>query len=135
MLVGQVDEKTRLDSLIAKACSGHSAALTEILLGHLQGIVPRLWPGIDGLTLDEVVESYCQAATVGKAYALKLKVTGGVKPLKWRSLGKLPAGLKLGATTGALTGTPTKAGKLTVTIRVTDGLRASFTQTFTITVK
>jgi hypothetical protein len=76
-----------------------------------------------------------KAATVGKAYALKLKVTGGVKPLKWRSLGKLPAGLKLGATTGALTGTPTKAGKLTITVRVTDGLRASSTQTFTITVK
>jgi hypothetical protein len=76
-----------------------------------------------------------KAATVGKAYALKLKVTGGVKPLKWRSLGKLPAGLKLGATTGELTGTPTKAGKLKVTIRVTDGLRASSTQSFTITVK
>ncbi len=76
-----------------------------------------------------------KAATVGKAYALKLKVTGGVKPLKWRSLGKLPAGLKLGATTGALTGKPTKAGKLKVTIRVTDALRATFTQTFTITIK
>lgn len=76
-----------------------------------------------------------KAATLGQAYALKLKVTGGVKPLKWRSLGKLPAGLKLGATTGALTGTPTKAGKLKVTIRVTDALRATFTQTFTITVK
>jgi large repetitive protein len=74
-------------------------------------------------------------ATVGKAYALKLKVTGGVKPLKWRSLGKLPAGLKLGPTTGALTGTPKKAGKLTITVRVTDGLRATSTQTFTITVK
>jgi hypothetical protein len=76
-----------------------------------------------------------KAATVGKAYALRLKVTGGVKPLKWRSLGKLPAGLRLGAKTGALTGTPKKAGKLTITIRVTDGLRASSTQTFTITVK
>jgi hypothetical protein len=76
-----------------------------------------------------------KAATVGKAYALKLKVTGGVKPLKWRSLGRLPAGLKLGASTGALTGTPKKAGKLTITVRVTDGLRASSTQTFTITVK
>jgi hypothetical protein len=76
-----------------------------------------------------------KAATAGQAYALKLKVTGGVKPLKWRSLGKLPAGLKLGATTGALAGTPTKAGKLKVTIRVTDALRATFTQTFTITVK
>lgn len=76
-----------------------------------------------------------KAATVGQAYALKLKVTGGVKPLKWRSLGKLPAGLKLGARTGALTGTPKKAGKLTITVRVTDGLRATSTQTFTITVK
>jgi large repetitive protein len=76
-----------------------------------------------------------KAATVGKAYALRLKVSGGVKPLKWRSLGKLPAGLKLGARTGALTGTPKKAGKLTITIRVTDGLRVSSTQTFTITVK
>jgi hypothetical protein len=72
---------------------------------------------------------------VGQAYAIKLKVSGGVKPLKWRSLGKLPAGLKLAATTGALTGTPTKAGKLNITIRVTDALRASSTQTFTITVK
>jgi large repetitive protein len=76
-----------------------------------------------------------KAATVGKAYALKLKATGGVKPLKWRSLGKLPAGLKLAATTGALIGRPTKAGKLKVTIRVTDALRATFTQTFTITIK
>jgi hypothetical protein len=76
-----------------------------------------------------------KAATVGQAYAIKLKVSGGVKPLKWRSLGKLPAGLKLAAATGALTGTPTKAGKLNLTIRVTDALRASSTQTFTITVK
>jgi hypothetical protein len=76
-----------------------------------------------------------KAATVGHAYALKLKASGGVKPLKWRSLGKLPAGLKLNARTGALSGTPTKAGTLTITIRVTDGLRAASTQTFTIVVK
>jgi hypothetical protein len=75
-----------------------------------------------------------KAATVGRAYALKLKASGGVKPLKWRSLGKLPAGIKLDAKSGALVGTPTKAGKVKVTIRVTDALRVSFTQTFTITV-
>ncbi|MBA3734333.1 MAG: putative Ig domain-containing protein [Actinobacteria bacterium] len=76
-----------------------------------------------------------KAATVGKPYLLKLKTTGGVKRFKWRSLGKLPAGLKLDARTGAIAGTPTKAGKLTVAIRVTDGLRVSATQTFTITVR
>jgi large repetitive protein len=76
-----------------------------------------------------------KAAAVGHAYAARLKASGGVKPLKWRSLGKLPAGLKLNARTGAIAGTPTKAGKLRVTIRVTDGLRASFTQTLTITIK
>jgi hypothetical protein len=76
-----------------------------------------------------------KAATVGKPYLLKLKTIGGVKRFKWRSLGKLPAGLKLDARTGAIAGTPTKAGKLTITIRVTDGLRASATQTFTISVK
>jgi hypothetical protein len=76
-----------------------------------------------------------KAATVGKAYLLKLKTTGGVKQFKWRSLGKLPAGLKLDARTGTIAGTPTKAGKLTCSIRVTDGLRASATQTLTITVQ
>src|SRR5262245_19464909 len=45
---------------------GRGTELTEILLGHLQAVVPRLWPGIDGLTLDNVVESYCQAAAAGK---------------------------------------------------------------------
>jgi hypothetical protein len=76
-----------------------------------------------------------KAATVGKKYLLKLKTTGGVKQFKWRSLGKLPAGLKLDARTGAIAGTPTKAGKLTFSVRVTDGLRVSATQTLTITVK
>jgi putative Ig domain-containing protein len=70
---------------------------------------------------------------VGQAYAFKLRAAGGVKPFTWRVIGKLPAGIKL-AKTGALTGKPRAAGKFNVTLRVTDGLRASATTTFRLTV-
>lgn len=64
-------------------------------------------------------------ATVGNAYTARLHVLGGVRPLRWTILrGKLPAGIQLNARTGALTGTPTKAGTAHVTISVTDKLGA-----------
>jgi hypothetical protein len=40
-------------------------ALNEILLDHLRSMDPHFWPGIDGLTLDVVLDSYCQAAAAG----------------------------------------------------------------------
>ena len=43
-----------------------SAALNEILLAHLRTIDPHSWPGIDGLTLDVVLDSYSQAALAGQ---------------------------------------------------------------------
>jgi hypothetical protein len=75
-----------------------------------------------------------KSASVGAKYALKLRATGGVRPLKWRVLGKLPAGLKLDATTGAVIGTPRTAGTFRITVRVTDWLKASSTSTLALTV-
>ena len=43
-----------------------SAALNDILLDHLRTIDPHAWPGIDGLTLDVVLDSYSQAALAGQ---------------------------------------------------------------------
>ena len=40
--------------------------LCEILLGHLQTAWDHLSPGIDGLTVDVVLEFYSQAAAVGQ---------------------------------------------------------------------
>jgi hypothetical protein len=40
-------------------------ALNAILLGHLRSMDAHFWPGIDGLTLDVVLDSYCQAAAAG----------------------------------------------------------------------
>lgn len=75
-----------------------------------------------------------KAATVGKKYALTLRTSGGVAPLKWRVFSKLPAGIRLNPRTGALRGTPRKAGTFRITVRVTDALRASTTKTFTLRV-
>lgn len=44
----------------------HNSALDEILLDYLRTIDPHWWPGIDGLTLDVVLESYSRAATDGQ---------------------------------------------------------------------
>jgi len=39
--------------------------LNAILLGHLRAMDAHFWPGIDGLTLDVVLDCYCQAAAAG----------------------------------------------------------------------
>lgn len=43
-----------------------SSALNEVLLDHLRRIDPHSWPGIDGLTVDVVLESYVQMAITGQ---------------------------------------------------------------------
>ncbi len=71
-----------------------------------------------------LVKKALPRATVGRAYGARLRVTGGVRPLKWTVAG-VP-GLKVNATTGALTGTPRKAGTYRLRVTVTDtlGVRA-----------
>jgi hypothetical protein len=45
-------------------------------------------------------------ATRGAAYSAQLNATGGNAPFKWKAIGKLPKGLKLSKSTGAISGTP-----------------------------
>jgi large repetitive protein len=66
------------------------------------------------------------AAKVGKKYKARFLARGGVAPTKWIILGGrpglLPAGIKLNAKTGELSGTPTKAGTFRLRMQVTDKL-------------
>jgi len=57
----------------------------------------------------------------GSQVRIAIKVTGGVQPLTWKvSSGKLPPGLKLNATTGAMAGQATTAGVFHFGVTVTD---------------
>jgi hypothetical protein len=47
------------------AVSDDCRQLHELLLAHLQAVDAPHWPGVDGLTLEEVLLSYPQAAAEG----------------------------------------------------------------------
>jgi Putative Ig domain len=58
---------------------------------------------------------------VNMPYSATLAATGGSAPYTWaKSSGQLPAGLNPIASTGAITGTPTTAGKVSFGVTVTD---------------
>jgi hypothetical protein len=74
---------------------------------------------------------------VGVHYSDTLAATGGLRPYHWSLVaGTLPAGLTL-ATSGALTGTPTRSQSANLTFRLTDssGSAKTVTKQLTLTVK
>lgn len=79
-------------------------------------------PSGPGLT----ITSSALTGTQGTALSAALNATGGTLPYSWAiRQGSLPAGLTLNATTGAITGTPTAAGRFTFTAAVSDSAQNS----------
>ncbi|MGN6694786.1 MAG: putative Ig domain-containing protein [Aquihabitans sp.] len=71
--------------------------------------------------------------TVGVAYEATINATGGDGTLFWEiGAGSLPDGLSLWD--GTISGTPTKGGTFTFTVKVTDESNAVRTRSFTITI-
>jgi hypothetical protein len=68
-------------------------------------------------------------------YSVTLQGSGGVQPYRWAIVsGALPPGLSLNTTTGVISGTTTRQGNFTVTIRLTDAASpaASVNRTYTL---
>jgi hypothetical protein len=72
---------------------------------------------------------------VGAPYDVTPAMAGGTGPFTWSvGDGTLPAGLTLDPTTGEVAGTPTDPGTATFTLRTTDGLGVTGTQTESVDV-
>jgi hypothetical protein len=69
---------------------------------------------------------------VKQPYSSTLAASGGKTPYAWSVTG-LPAGLTLNASTGAISGTPTKVGTSIVSVRATDSSQPAQTATATLT--
>ena len=75
-------------------------------------------------------------AQVGKRYRLALASAGGVGDTSWTlGVGSLPAGLKLNADTGVISGKPRASGTFRFTIVGTDALQAKAAMTYNLKVR
>ncbi|BFU45883.1 beta strand repeat-containing protein [Krasilnikovia sp. MM14-A1004] len=71
-----------------------------------------------------------RTAVVGVAVSQALSASGGTAPYVWSATG-LPTGLKINASTGAVTGTPTAAGAFTTVVTATDAAKIAGSTSFT----
>lgn len=90
---------------------------------------------VSGSSTLAVSTASLDGATLGAAYSNTLLATGGTSPYTWSvSVGSLPAGLSLAASTGVISGTPTTPGTSSFTVKVTDNVAATATAALSITV-
>ncbi len=82
-----------------------------------------------------VVTQVLAQGAVNNAYSAFLQASGGTGPYTWSiSSGSLPDGLTLNSTNGAISGTPTTAGKFSFTAKATDSASATATANLSITI-
>jgi hypothetical protein len=81
-----------------------------------------------------IVATALPSGAVGRAYGAKIAMRGGVAGFRW-SATSLPAGLRIGASTGRITGVPARAGIFRVTVRVRDALGAVSKKTLRLTIR
>ena len=71
---------------------------------------------------------------VGIPFQASVSGSGGVTPYMWTIAGALPSGLRLNASSGAFTGTPTQTGTSTFAINLTDSSQQTTQKSLSITI-
>lgn len=72
---------------------------------------------------------------VGQSYRAKIAVTGGKEPTWTLTSGSLPAGLRLGGSTGVIAGMPRHAGSFPIVVSVHDSLGANVWIRYTLVIR
>jgi hypothetical protein len=83
-----------------------------------------------------IAPMYLRPARAGKPYRARPGASGGVGLQRWTiTAGQLPRGVALDTETGALKGTPRRAGTWRFSLQVADRLGATATRAFVLLVR
>src|SRR6478609_5054472 len=84
-------------------------------------------------TPPQITTTSLPGGTAGQPYNERVRSTGGIGQLAWSiSAGSLPPGLTLDPSSGIISGTPTRGGSFTFTVKITDSVGQSDTQDLSI---
>lgn len=82
-----------------------------------------------------ITTGYLATRPVGVPYSQTLAGAGGLPPYTWSiASGSLPPGLTLNISTGEISGTPTAAGKFSLTVLVTESYQTTSAKELSITI-
>jgi hypothetical protein len=130
-ITGTPTGPTGTSTFAIKATDASNAGALSAVSGNIT--IKVILPGGPSITTTSL-----PAGTMGVAYNQSVSASGGLAPLTYSiSAGALPPGLGIGASSGAITGTPTTAGSFTFTVQVTDSstpTAQTVTQQLTMTV-
>ena len=131
VLTGPVASNGSANIGFAVATNSGAARNATVTVGSQIFQINQAAAGTTGTPLTISSTSPLPAGVVGASYSFTPQASGGTQPYQWTAF-SLPAGLSINS--GVISGTPTAAGTFSLNLTVTDAVRSTTTQTFTLIV-